>query len=122
MRASCGPALRYILAITVMSMSKTTTRIPAPTTTFIGNPNIKTSPFSNRCECFELYSVQKLDLRLNEFLPTLYVGNASFVALDDNFGALFDRSAVVTACARTTTAATQRKNNFSCAVFADGHA
>ena len=48
MRASLGPALRYIRATTIMTIKITRTSSPAPTTTSIGNPNIRTSSFYPR--------------------------------------------------------------------------
>src|ERR1700757_980884 len=103
-----------------MSMSVTTTRIPAPTTTFIGNPNITTSSF--RTSANAPSGIRFRNSRFEELFPALYVGDALLVALDHDFGALFDGPAILTARSGTAAAASEWKYDFSSSAFTDGHA
>src|SRR6266852_1803189 len=105
MRASLGPTLRYIRAMTIMTIKITRTSSPAPTTTSVGNPNMTTSLSFHPSGLFASYCSRRKSL-LGEFFPLPDVGNALFIPLDDHFGALLDGFAVVAASARAATRST----------------
>src|SRR5208283_3511926 len=106
--------------MTVMSINVTTTRIPAPTTTFIGNPNITTSFFRTAANAPSVFRFR--NSRFHKIVPALHVSDALLVALDHDLGAFFDCLAIFAARARAAPATTERENNFARAVLADGHA
>src|SRR5208283_171660 len=106
--------------MTVMSIKVTTTRIPAPTTTFIGNPNITTSFFRTAANAPSVFRFR--NSRFHKIVPALHVGDALLVALNHDLGAFFNRLAILAARARAAPGATERENNFTSAVFANGHA
>src|SRR5207245_11049178 len=104
----------------IMIIKMPRTRSPAMTTTSFGNPNIK-PPFSTLPDCLhrtpvrETFSVRKL-------LPPLHVGDAPFVALDDDFSSFLDRFAVTAARAGAPPYSRQRENDFTRTVLPDRHA
>src|SRR5258707_678125 len=103
-----------------MSIKVTTTRIPTPTTTFIGNPNITASFFRTATNPKTEFRFR--NSRLYELVPPLHVSDAFLIALDYDFGAFLDWLSIFTARPGTPPPSSKRENNFSRPVFPDGHA
>src|SRR6266478_5133496 len=117
-KASLGPTFRYILAITIMIIKRPRTRSPAMITTSFGSPNIK-PPLEHSGLFVSNASPRKHSLR--EFFPPLHVSNPLFIPLDDDFGPLLDRVAVIAARAGAPPHSRQGKNDFAGAARADRH-
>src|SRR5258708_10292412 len=97
MRASCGPALRYIRAARTMRNKTASTARPAMTQT-LENSNIKTSLFT-RPELFAAF-FSPLNFFARELVPLADVGHTLFVTADDHFAARLEREPIVTPPAR----------------------
>src|SRR5689334_21246664 len=118
--ASLGPTFRYIRAMTIMIIKSPRTSDPAMTTTSIGNPNIKTSPFDTSGLFAACFSPTNSSLR--ELFPLLHVGNSFFIPFDHHFRAFLDGLPIPAARARTASRPTERKDDFARAILSDGHA
>src|SRR5205809_2243644 len=108
--ASLGPTFRYIRAMAIMTIKSPRTSDPAITTTSVGNPNIRTSPFDPSGLFASCFSPTNSSLR--ELFPLLYISDSLFIPLDHHFRTLLDGFAVLAPRSRATTSSTERKNDF----------
>src|SRR5580704_7220162 len=119
MSASCGPALRYILAARTMRNKTASTARPAMTQT-LENSNITTSLFT-RPELFAAF-FSPLNFFTCELVPLADVGHTFFVAADHHFGALFERGTIVTPRAGAAAYTVLLENDFPGAAGRDRNA
>src|SRR5579862_2798723 len=121
MSASWGPALRYRFANTAIKSRMAATAVPTIIRTSVGICGINFySPSCN--SVFGLQSIHSpiSHMAIGHLVPSTDVGDAVFIASDDDFGAAGECGTVFAAGAAGLTGSFLREKNFSGATFADG--